>query len=688
MKNTNSLPLLALPCALKSIAPAAAMDLGTSNTCVTLFNDKGLAVQQPEGWHSTALGGAIPSLVLYKDDAPFLIGAAAELEFGEAGKEERKRYKLCALFKPDITAREDARAQMYDFLSLLRPRILVGEHFLVGVPCEAGNLYQQVLRQCLKEAGFEKSAFLQEPLGAIIHAITSGALPPSKAAEGVLTVDFGGGTCDMAFLRRAEVLARYGDMLYGGRLFDDLFWQILLQENPALEARLEEEGNRYYVHWIACRQAKELFSNAMHRDRTQPVTVRVRWSHWDGEGVRESSAYIENVTWERFLLWAGDYTPSPELLAQMKEHATRAGLSEEGRALLEGKRVDLIQWFERLFRQSLAQRENGSTPQILLTGGSSAWPFVTDIVHQTLGDSVRILLGDEPYADIARGLAQYYSFSQALQRGRKSLKKELPSFMESRIRQKAVERTVADTLDKALNASSDFLRTVVLLPCFEKYRQEGGTLRHLILSMNTALEERESMLRGVFAEHLDQLAGRVAKACRDELQGWFASKGIPILPEKLKQGWFSLSADMLAERMRETLASAALKPLREQAGWATALTLGGAAGTVGSLALGGFFPLALLAGLVGGIAIKLLRMDARVVETFLDIPLPALVRKPLLSEKRVQGLCTEQLAIFRKELKEIMLMAWKEGEGALLEDAARIVREEIDALDILYVTPT
>ena len=108
---------------------------------------------------------------------------------------------------------------------------------------------------------------LREPVGAVLPCLAAGALPPYLAARGVLTVDFGGGTCDLAVLRRADVVGRHGGMLYGGRLFDDLFYQLLLRRNPHLEAQLQREGNSYYVHWVACRRAKEEFSSSMHQNR-------------------------------------------------------------------------------------------------------------------------------------------------------------------------------------------------------------------------------------------------------------------------------------------------------------------------------------------------------------------------------------------------------------------------------------
>ena len=123
-----------------------AMDLGTSNTCVTSCSDGPVTVIRPEGWHNTALGGALPTLILYNNGQPFLIGAAAEYEFGEAGEQERKSYSLRGQFKPDIAVREDARQWLCDFPRPLRQRVTPSGHTVVGLPTQAAHPGQPFLR--------------------------------------------------------------------------------------------------------------------------------------------------------------------------------------------------------------------------------------------------------------------------------------------------------------------------------------------------------------------------------------------------------------------------------------------------------------------------------------------------------------------------------------------------------------
>lgn len=671
-----------------------AMDLGTSNTCVTRCSaETGVTVLRPEGWHHSTLGGAIPTLVLYRNSEPFLIGAAAEHEFGEATTAERCAYVLRGQFKPDIAARDEARRWMEDFLRLLRSRITLAGSLLVGIPCQAENHYQQVLRRCLADTGWDNARFLREPMGAIIHYIATGALPPSLAARGVLTVDFGGGTCDLAVLRRADVVSRHGDMLYGGRLFDDLFFQLLLEHNPGLEKRLAHEGNDYYVHWIACRQAKEDFSNAMAARRDQPVTVRVRWSSWDGSAAREQSAYIENMTWDVFLRHAGDYRATPTLLEALREHRDRAGLSASAEGLLQGKRVDLISWFERILLDALARarRDEGAigadVPMVLLTGGSSAWPFVDELVRQTMGDRIRLLVGDEPYSDIAKGLAQYHVLAERLREGRAALQRELPAFMEEHIRQRAIRETLDAGVDRLLAECADLLRNAVLLPEFRRYRDEGGPIRQLMEHIGEAMRREEPRLRELLESETSRLARRVAEACRAELKAWFRSKGIPILPERLEQTWLGVEMRSFLLRMGEELSRSTLAQTRNTAETATAVMAPGlaalaASGTVVITPL-----IALAMGIAGVVIMRLFRMDRWVVEKSLALPLPGMLRRRIFSDARSAALCDEQLKAFSTSFRAQLLQEWSRAEGRILTEASRVAGEEIAALDLLNITP-
>lgn len=666
-----------------------AMDLGTSNTCISQWADGAVRVLRPEGWHNAALGGAIPTLLLYKNGVPFLIGAAAEHEFGEATAKQRAAYILRGQFKPDIAVQREACVWMEDFLRLLRARVDVQGELLVGIPCQAENHYQQTLRQCLHAAGWQGAHFLREPLGAVLHYVATGALAPSIAARGVLTVDFGGGTCDLAMLRRAEVAARYGDMLYGGRLFDDLFYQLLLEYNPGLVRTLESEGNVYYVHWVACRRAKEDFSAAVAEDRSRPVTMRVRWSTFDGHTVAERAAYIPELTWETFCLRAGAYVACPELRRALAEHAQRAETSPRAQGMLAGKRVDLIAWFDDILHSALwaARKEashNIEPPLVLLTGGSSAWPFVQDSVRQILGPDTRLIIGDEPYADIAKGLAQYPVLTAHLREGRNALREGLPTFMEERIRRKAIHETLDAEITRLLTELGNFARAVILLPSFRHYRDEGGSLSALMERIVSTTQEQDHRVRALLEDALSRTARRVSEACRAELKAWFREKGIPIVPERLSQTWLGAAMDSFVSAAGQQLAYATLLEGRNAASMAALITGPGLA----ALAASGT-PLAALAlGLGGLILMRVFGVDRWLVDKSLDVPVPGMLRRRLFREERLESLCNEQVAAFALSFRTQLFDTWAASENTILAEAGRVASEEIEALDILNISPT
>lgn len=677
-----------------------AMDLGTSNTCITFCaGGKPVVVLKPEGWQHASLGGAIPSLVLYRQQEgthtlePFLIGAAAELEFGEASPSEKRHYSLRARFKPDIAAQDDARQWMLDFLLLLRSRVHICGKVLVGIPCQADNHYQQVLRQCLAQSGWEDVRFLREPMGALVHYIAAGILPPSVAARGVLTIDFGGGTCDLAVMRRADVLSWHGDMLYGGRLFDDLFFQMLLAQNPGLAKQLEREGNSYYVHWVASRRAKEDFSAAMAQDKSQAVTVRTRWSNFDGQEVKEHSAYIEHLTWTDFLLRAGNYQASESLRASLQEHSGRAGLSPMAQGLLQGQRVDLITWFEQILTETLRlnrtapdkeHASGGLPPTVLLTGGSSAWPFVEDLVHQLMGSQVRVLRGDEPYADIAKGLAQYHVLAQRLSVGRQGLQQELPAFMAQNIAQQAIRRNLEEGIDRLLVECCDFLRSVVLLPEFHRFRAEGGPLRGLLDGIAAAVQREDPRLRQLLDDAMQRMALRITESCRTSLKAWFRDKGIPIVPERLEQRWLGGSLDEFLQSMATELSKNTLASNRNAAAIATMVAGPGLA----ALTVSGLPLVALGVGIGSLVAMKFLKLDTWLADATLMLSVPGLVRHRMFSDSRISSQCDSQLEAFSTAFREQLLTKWAKSEAHILEEATRVAREEINALDLLNITPS
>ncbi len=145
------------------------------------------------------------------------------------------------------------------------------------------------MSQIAKAAGYGDIKIVDEPIGAMLYHLWHKDFSPAESQKGVLFVDFGGGTCDFAFLCRLEVRHSWGDFELGGRLLDDLFFQWFLEQNPSALDEMKQNGDTYYAHSYLCREAKELFSRTMARDRTEHVSKFIG---------RYGS--ISDMTWEKF----------------------------------------------------------------------------------------------------------------------------------------------------------------------------------------------------------------------------------------------------------------------------------------------------------------------------------------------------------------------------------------------------
>ena len=75
-----------------------------------------------------------------------------------------------------------------------------------------------------------KSPAWPEPLGALAFHLAHGDLTLEEARKGIVVIDFGGGTLDVAVVDAKGLREPWGDTSLGGRLFDDLFYQWLADQ--------------------------------------------------------------------------------------------------------------------------------------------------------------------------------------------------------------------------------------------------------------------------------------------------------------------------------------------------------------------------------------------------------------------------------------------------------------------------
>jgi hypothetical protein len=231
-------------------------------------------------------------------------------------------------FKPDLLGdpqcAEDARL----FLGALHSRCAAT---FLRTPEKTATLSESparppgvsaALRRLASEGGFPEISLLAEPWGAILYHLNRKdlSLTLREATRSVLVVDFGGGTCDFALLRRGKLVSSWGDMLLGGRLLDDLFFQWYLEQQPDKREELAASGDEYIVHWHWCRECKERFSTFLASQREQGRDA-APWSAPVGPGGLYGR--LEGLTEGAFLERAASYTPSREFLERLRASKNR-----------------------------------------------------------------------------------------------------------------------------------------------------------------------------------------------------------------------------------------------------------------------------------------------------------------------------------------------------------------------------
>ena len=559
-----------------------AIDFGTTNS----YFCKCPADQiSPVGVDFGSGRDGIPTAILYRRDKEPLVGNPALHEYGESSNEQRTRYHLCTQFKPDVTTSEEAAKNAEDFLRTVveqsqRQHIVLDparHEVIVGIPAEAEDDFRTKLREIAKAAGYGDVKLLDEPKGALLSHLWHKDFSPDEALKGVLIVDFGGGTCDFAFLRSLHECHSWGDMELGGRLFDDLFFRWFLDENAAALKEIERTGDTYYVQSYLCREVKEFFSLTMARDRSESVNKSVG---------RYGS--IRGMTWNAFLDRAKAYKPSPAFVSYLQG----IGL-ESGRLIRQDESINLIEWFAQSLTQGLAEKEigTGDICRVILAGGSSQWPFVYDCLSEALGlDPSHLMRSDRPYAVISEGLAILSPLQRQFEKTRSRLRAELPEFCRTKVRPLVHKITGAYVVDVATDITLELFDKKIK-PVLHQYRAKGGSLASLKKSVSSTAKSFEPDLKRIVEERMLTLRMGLPEQVKDMLKKWIESHGLSIGDAQIEQGRrISIGSDAIGSGAPDLYGG-----VMDTVGWFVV----GIATSIGAILCGGAGTAILVSGPVG-----------------------------------------------------------------------------------------
>jgi len=573
-----------------------AIDFGTTNT----YFSKCPADQiSPVGIDFGTGRDGLPTAILYRGDREPLVGEPALHEYGEASDGERREYRLRTQFKPDIVSSEDAARAATDFLRVVieqaqRQHIALdpSKHdVIVGVPSEAHGPFRTRVSQITREAGYGDVRLVDEPKGALLHHLWHKDFSPEEARHGILVIDFGGGTCDFALLQSLQVTCSWGDMELGGRLFDDLFFQWFLDQNPGVLKTMEKAGDTYYVHAYLCREAKEFFSLTMARDRSERVNKSVG---------RYGS--LRGMDWDGFLTRAKNYLPSPTFVFQMESMGVRAQ-----RILQRQQAIDLIEWFRTTLTHGLTEKgvATDQISRVILAGGSSQWPFVSDVVTETLGiNRSRLMRSDRPYAVISQGLAILPALQKNFEQTREKLRRDLPRFCQTRVRP-LVERVTDNYVSGVASDVTTELFDRTIRPIVEEFREKGGSVKTLRDSIAAQVKANESRFRAILDTRMHTLQRGLPGELNELLRIWFSSYGL------------SVGEKPIAEAQRTVIGQDAVQPdmpdlysgIMDTVGWfvvALATAVGASISGGGGMALVAAGPVGWIAGAIIGAVVAFL----------------------------------------------------------------------------------
>ncbi len=132
---------------------------------------------------------------------------------------------------------------LIQFFQFLVGKVAPGESIdeaVIGTPVNVSEKHRLALIRCAKLAGFKKVRLVYEPTSALV-----GALEPRTMSRHstVLIVDWGGGTLDLALIRKdgdcLREIAVDGDVArLGGSQMDERILQKILDGSPGLKAKL------------------------------------------------------------------------------------------------------------------------------------------------------------------------------------------------------------------------------------------------------------------------------------------------------------------------------------------------------------------------------------------------------------------------------------------------------------------
>ncbi|RLD12417.1 MAG: hypothetical protein DRI44_00680 [Chlamydiae bacterium] len=493
------------------------IDFGTSNSYFCITPDDVLQPNPICFDNDTS----IETAVLWENNEVKDFGSSAVKGWNYASPADKRNWRLSLQFKPDISssarAKDDAVAFLRSAARYMKERNLLPNareinnfNVIIGIPAKILAGHKDAMREIMTQAGFDNFKLVEEPVAALLHHIIRHDINTEDIGNGILVIDFGGGTCDVAFMLRLDVKHKFGDPLLGGRLFDDLFYQWFLSQNANVESKFEGASDSYYLHWVKCREMKETFSNTMRKNKNEIFSFHI-----------PNYGHLDNATWEEFIHRAENYTPDKSFLKELKSY----GKAYE--KLTSEKTINLIQHFreaiESVIKNNKIKIEN--IEHVILTGGSSVWSFVREIVLETFFlENKQILESANPRAAIGEGLALLPLIKERFNVIKNKLKRE--QYEKSLEITKSVMADVQDFYSCISDEIIEKIFNEAVAPAVNSFSKKGGTTEQLNSLIRVKVEDLQPEFEKIIEIQKPELKAEISDRITNILNNWFESHNI------------------------------------------------------------------------------------------------------------------------------------------------------------------
>lgn len=642
------------------------LDFGTSNTHMSISTAaEAVPIVDDVKIESNA---SVPSVILY-DEGNFEVlgfGQPALEEWHSMSRSQRRKYTLGTGFKQRIPFNKRAETEAELFLNALftnldKQKIFDIKNFInntemaCGVPSKTHKTHSEKMIAILSKIIGRTPVLIEEPLGALYYHIVRKDITKEDGRGGVLVIDFGGGTLDLAYIKNFKIQKVWGSPVIGGVLFDDLFYTLFLQQNKGVKSLVEREGLSGYLRTVFFKNLKEKYS-VLHAtsEHTQMNENIVFGQHSYGSLSIPDFDYL----YEQMV----NYKMSDELRHDLKGSDYSKSLEFDNCIHLPN-----IISSEVLKGNKEFDIKPDTISLIILTGGSSRWKFFVDMIEREF-PYTRIVASSDPESTISRGLGLSYSAKLYEKRVRAELSANKDDL------EKRLEGTYRKVFKDALNQYTQTVYSIfstVIDRVITKFIKEGGAIIDLENQMIKGFYDRQKELESLNDGFLKEINHQIDQSTKKELSRWFNRSLISY--ELLNKN--SLPSNQLAETTTD------INPLKDMIfNMITAissLVIGLFSGAIlggGGIALLASGPLGWLGGFIGGIVLAVasaMGLKKPVTEKMKKIHIPKWVLKILnVSKKRLV-----------KKAKQRLEADLQKSKKKIYEDFLSILRENDQRLE-------